>query len=85
MSQNPRSEVYSSKQGVAVTPSDTADLGAPCRALFVGTGGDVAVMGLSTGAASVTYKNVPSGSILPIQVSRVLETDTTASDIIALY
>lgn len=85
MSQNPRSEVYSSRQGVAVTTSDTVDLQPGCRGLFVGTTGNVAVNGLSTGAASVTYKNVPSGSVLPIQVSRVLATGTTASDIIALY
>lgn len=66
----------------AVTPSNTTDLG-PCRALFVGSSGDV-VATLSADDNPVTFKNVPSGSILSIS-ARIVHTTTTAADIVALY
>lgn len=65
----------------AVTPD--ADLPKHCRALYVGTGGDLAV--LMSDASTVTLKAVPAGSLLPIRVRRVLSDGTTASDIVALY
>ena len=66
----------------AVTPSDSTVL--PCtRALWVGTGGTVNVV---TGdGTTVAFTNVASGMILPIQVTQVLATSTTASAILALY
>jgi hypothetical protein len=68
----------------AVTPSDTVDLPAgPCRALYVGTTGDIAVIAKGDTAA-VTLFSVPVG-ILPVSVTRVLVTGTTASAIVALY
>jgi hypothetical protein len=74
-------------QAAAVTPSDSTIVS--CRALFVGTGGNVAVHMLgnaaSPGGTSVTFSNVPSGSILPVSCYRVLSTGTTASNIVALY
>lgn len=75
--------------GVAVTPNDGADLTTPARALFVGTGGNVAVIfaaDQSSGGAgtAVTLKNVASGTILPIRVRRVMSTNTSATDIVAL-
>lgn len=70
-------------QAVAVTPSDATVL-TTTRALWVGTGGDVAVTMLSGDA--VTFANVPSGSLLPIRVTKVLATGTvTADDIVALW
>lgn len=67
--------------GLAVTPSDSAALYVT-RALYVGTAGNVAVADLN---GNVTYANVPSGSILPVQVTKVLSSGTTASNIVALY
>lgn len=65
-------------------PSDTTEFATgECRALFVGVGGDVVAIDGPSGAA-VTFKNVPSGSILPIQTSR-LTTATTATSIVALH
>lgn len=63
-----------------ITPSDSATQNA--RALWIGTSGDVAVQtrGRST---SVVFQNVPVG-ILPVQVTKVLSTGTTASDILGL-
>lgn len=63
----------------AVTPSDTADN--YFSYLYVGTGGDVVVDG-QNGGASITHKNVASGSYIWLKVSKVRATNTTASDIV---
>lgn len=65
----------------AVTPSDATVLEVT-RGLFIGTTGDVAVT-MADGQA-VTFVNLASGIILPIQVTKVMAA-TTASDILALY
>lgn len=71
---------------VAITKSDTTDLSSySLRGLYVGTGGDVAVVtSASPTAAAVTLKNVAAGSILPIHVVKVMATNTTASDIVGM-
>ena len=70
------------------------DLGG--AALYVGTGGDVAVVmsgvldisggstNLSTNDVDVIFKNVPSGTFLPIAVDFLCATGTTASDILKI-
>jgi len=68
--------------GVAVTPSDSVDLTSYCRAIYVGTGGDVAL--ITRGGTTLTFKNVPSGALLPIRATRIKATGTAATDIIAL-
>lgn len=65
-----------------VTPDDGTDLDPPARSLLLGTGGDIKIT--TTGGETVTLTNVPAG-ILPIFVTRVWETETTASDIAALW
>jgi hypothetical protein len=70
-----------SKNAQVVTPSTNA-LNETDGVLYVGTTGDVQVRML--GGQTITYKNVPSGSFLPIRIDRVY-TGTTASDIIFLY
>lgn len=68
----------------AVTTSDSTDLaGGTCRALYVGTGGNVNVD--DAFGNTVLFTGVPSGSILPVRVKRVRATSTTASTIVALY
>lgn len=64
----------------AVTTSDSATNNA--RALYIGVSGDVAVVtrGRST---SVVFKSVPVG-VLPVQVTKVLATGTTATNILGL-
>lgn len=62
----------------AVTKSDSTVL--DFNALYVGTGGDVAIKHAEDGAA-VTYTNVPSGSVLPVSGVRVMSTGTTAAAI----
>jgi len=66
----------------SVTPAGTDLPGGECAALYVGTGGDVVC--LDSSSTVVTFKNVPSGSTLPVRTARVTAA-TTATDIVALY
>lgn len=66
-----------------VTLHDSNTLTPSCAALWVGTGGTVKVT-LADGG-TVSFTNVPSGSVLPVAASVVWSTGTTASAIIALY
>lgn len=68
----------------AITPNDGADLAFTARALYVGVGGDIAAV-LKGDAASVVFKSVPQGSLLPACIKRVLATGTTASNLVALW
>lgn len=68
----------------AVTPSNTVNLpSGACRALHIGTAGDLTVIAKDDTAA-VLIPDVPVG-ILPVSVLRVLDTGTTAEGIVALY
>lgn len=66
----------------AVVPSDTVDLAAPTRSLYIGATGTLTVK--MYGGETVTFAAVPVG-IFPIQVTRVLTTGTSATTIIALW
>jgi len=67
----------------AVTPSDTVPIkGGPARALYVGVAGDV--VALNENGVAVKFKAVPAGTVLPIATTRVNNTNTTATDIVAL-
>jgi|11_taG_2_1085331.scaffolds.fasta_scaffold34386_4 hypothetical protein len=72
-----------SSEAIAVTPADGADLATIQAALFIGTGGNIKVD--MSGSGTVTFSNVADGTFLPILVDRVYATDTTASNILALY
>ena len=76
------SETFPASGAVAVTPSDTTELG-PCRALYIGGTGNV-VVHMPGRDASVTFSNVLAGTILPVSARRVLAA-TTATNIVALY
>ena len=67
----------------AVTPSDTADLTVSVRALYIGTTGDLAIY--NGQGTAVVFKNLPAGSFVPLNTTRVMATNTTASDIISLH
>lgn len=68
---------------VAVTPSDSTDL-TGARALYVGGAGAVVVRCIHSPDTSVTLAAVPAGSIIPIQVTRVMAA-TAATSIVAFY
>ena len=64
---------------LAVAPSDTQDLPFVTRALYVGTGGHLRVLTLE--GQDVTYRNVSGTKVL--RATRVFQTGTTATDIVA--
>tara|TARA_Y100000004_G_scaffold184160_1_gene232826 strand:- start:1270 stop:1512 length:243 start_codon:yes stop_codon:yes gene_type:complete len=68
-------------EAVAVTPHNTDAL-TPTSALYVGVGGDLTVT-MADSTTDVVFKNVPSGTFLPIAVTHV-KTATTATDILAI-
>ncbi|MCM2396971.1 hypothetical protein NBH19_12905 [Rhizobium sp. S95] len=68
--------------GFAILPDDDVDLVETTRGLYLGSGGDIAVVMAS--GASIVLTSVPGGSILPLRVSRVLDTGTTADGIVGL-
>jgi len=85
------------RRAIAVTPSDTKDVtnatgdAAPgyAKSLWIGVTGNIAVVTAgdqTNGGAgtAVTFSNVPVGWF-PVQVRRVMSTNTTASSIVAVY
>lgn len=83
MSYYTEERLISSPKAVAVTPSDTTNLSFDARAIYVGTAGNVVVVFPDN--STVTFSGVPSGSILPVIAKRINNTNTTASNIVALY
>lgn len=64
----------------AITPDDDNDLTSAVRAIWVGNGGDIALMG-SDGNSEV-FENVANGYLLIASPARVLATGTTATGLI---
>jgi hypothetical protein len=67
----------------AITPSDTVDLTKRPRGIWVGVAGDVAVRAKDNSTV-VVFKNCPAGSTLPARTNRVMATNTTATNLVAL-
>jgi hypothetical protein len=68
---------------VAVTPNDSTDI-AETRALWIGGAGNVTV-DMAGGGTNVTVTGALAGTFLPLRVTRVYDTDTTATNILAVY
>lgn len=68
---------------VAITPSDSTDLANVSRAIYVGGAGNIVVT--PAGGGSNVTLTVVAGAVLPIRVSRVLSTGTTATGLVNLY
>lgn len=68
--------------GFDIVPDDASPLASPTRAIYVGNGGHLCVALLS--GATVTFQNLPTGSLLPVRAARVFSTRTTATGIIGL-
>lgn len=78
-------------RALAVIPNDDedvyfvgseADKVIPC-VLYVGTGGNLKVR--TAGGDDVIFYNLNDGTFLPVNVLRVFDTDTTATDVVALW
>jgi len=72
----------SSASGAMVITNDVSFSKGRCRAIYVGTGGDISIV---IGGATVMLKNAPSGGILPIEATKVNASGTTAENLVALY
>jgi len=73
---------------VAITAVDggsdqSIESGATYEALYIGVGGDVTVT-LATDGEDILFKNLASGQLLPIRLTHVKESNTTATSMIAL-
>lgn len=68
----------------SVTPHDSNGI-AETRALYIGGAGDVKVDMANGDDTAITFSAVPAGTILPIRVIKVYDTDTDATNILALY
>lgn len=64
-----------------ITKHDTNALTEVTRAIYVGTGGDIVLRAIGS-AADVTLKGVPQGALVPLRVSHVRSTGTTAADLV---
>lgn len=72
----------SARRAAAVTPSDT-DVIENTRALYIGGAGALKVTMVEGG--DVTFVGLVAGTILPVQVTKCWDTDTDATNILALY
>ncbi len=73
-------ETAPARRLISITKSDSTVLSG-VRALWIGTGGDVAVLA-DGDTAPVTITNVANGSLLPVKAMKVMSTNTTASGIV---
>lgn len=80
---NERLQAVAYSHAVAVTPSDSAALASPARALFVGGAGTLTI-DTTGGETSVLFSSVPAGATIILGVTKVHATGTTATGIVAL-
>lgn len=74
--------VGTTEQAVAVVPDDDTDLTKVTRGLYVGVSGDVEC---NIGGVTVIFTAMAAGIIHPVSVTRVLDSNTTATNIVAIY
>ena len=67
----------------SIAPSDTQELSAVTKAIYVGEGGDITLRS-AKGTADVVFRNVPAGYVLDVRTSQIRETGTTASALVGL-
>lgn len=66
----------------AITPSDSVNLPTP-SVVYVGVSGNVRIT--TAQGTTVTFANVASGTIVPVQALRVWSTGTTATSLVRIY
>lgn len=74
-------EASSARDAATVTKSDSTIVN--CDAVYVGGTGDVAV--LTAKGTTITFPSVPAGALLPIKCQKIMSTNTTATDMVALF
>lgn len=80
-----QSETLSSPcdNGAVVTPNNDTDLTYVTRALWVGGAGTVNVV--LAGGQTVLFSGIQAGTLLPLRVSRVKSSSTSATNIVAIW
>lgn len=68
---------------LAVTPSDALPLPQTCRAVYIGSSGNLAAVMAS--GESLGFTGLQGGMIYPLRLSQIRATGTTAGSIVALY
>ena len=76
------SSTYTARGLVEITPHNTVPLADTARALYVGGAGDINIQPLE--GPAITLVGVPAGALLPISVTRVNVTGTTATNLVGL-
>jgi hypothetical protein len=71
------------QNAATVTPSDGADLPHACKAVALGSAGNITVNMTGSGTAIQYAGQLPG--VLPIQITRVYSTGTSATGIVCLY
>lgn len=73
-----------SRYAVAITPHDTTEIanGQLTRGIYVGGAGNIVAI---VGGNAITFNGCVAGTVLPIRCSRVNSTNTTATNLVALF
>lgn len=76
------------RQCIAITPNDSEDLTEVepykiPRGIYVGGDGNIRLR--FGDATNVDFVGVKAGSVLPVRPTRVMDTGTTATNLVALY
>lgn len=66
-----------------IVPSDVADVERVTKGIYVGTAGDLSLLSLD-GSAPVTFSNVAAGTVLDVRVLKVMQSGTTAGNLVGL-
>jgi hypothetical protein len=74
--------VSPARSAFSISPSDSEDLEKVPRAIFVGGSGNISV--IMVDGTEVVFNNAQAGSFLPIRVSRIKSTNTTATNLIGV-
>lgn len=78
-----QSSAAPASSAAAVTPDDSNDLTDVTRWVYVGGAGNLTVV--MNDGTTATFTGFQAGTLLPIRVSRVKATNTTATNITALW
>lgn len=80
---NARAAVDPARTAFAIVPHDVNELATLPRAIYVGTGGTIALRAADS-AADTVFKNLSNGQILDVRAQFVRATGTTAADLVGL-
>ena len=72
------------RSAAAVTPNDSTVFDIPTRGIYVGAGGNLSVEMDDVGSA-IVFIGVQTGALLPLAVTGINSTGTTATSIVRVW